>query len=253
MLTYPPAEFILLPGYVPFVKPINPGQNPPVPPGATAEQIWIIVLAHANNLWDFQIYRATDNALKQQLLAAVPLVVLQILQHPQLGFALVTMMTLLTHLRSVFGNIAPADIIADNNAMTSTIVWQPTMPIQNIWTTIKDMPDFAMAGGAPISEVLMVQVAYNNLKACGLFLEGCREWRKRLPTQNTYAELICFFEREDLDRNPVTASAFGFHGVMAATTKKLVSSEIQELQVTKLIMLEKQNGATLKQGQLSHS
>lgn len=236
VLTYPPVDFAALPGHIAFITPNNPGQNPVVPAGSTVEQIRVIIRAHSNDLLDFNTYRSVDNALKQLLLAACPLVFLAKLQHPNLGFARISTLAMLTHLWDTYGRITPADIMANNQALM-TVFWHPPVPIEELFTEISKLADYAVAGGAPISDIMIVQAAYNNIEATGLFTDDCKVWRNRDPVLKTYALLIEFFTRADLDRTRVTASSAGYHVANSAVVA--TAAELLNLQA-KVATLEKQ-------------
>ena len=239
VLSCPPAVFAALPGYVAFITPNNPGQSPTIPAGSTAERIRVIMQLHANELQDFNQYHAVDKALKQLLLAACPQIFLNKLQHPTLGFARVSTLAMMTHLWTTYGQITPGDILSNNQEMTK-ICWRPPKPIEELFARITEFADFATAGGAPISDLMIVQTAYMNLELSGLFTDDCKVWRGRDPAVQTYAHLVDFFTRADLDRNRVTAAAAGYHSANSAVVA--TATELLNLQA-KVANLEKQLAA----------
>jgi hypothetical protein len=84
---------------------------------------------------------------------------------------------------------------------------------------------------------MIVQAAYNNIEATGLFTDDCKVWRNRDPVLKTYALLIEFFTRADLDRTRVTASSAGYHVANSAVVA--TAAELLNLQA-KVATLEKQ-------------
>ena len=199
VLTYSPANLQALPNHVPFIIPLNPGQNPTVPAGATAEQIRVITRAHTNDMQDWNTYHSNDNALKQQLRAACPHLFLKTLMHTDLGFALVSTLTMLSHLWDTYGSITHADIMANNTTLT-TNDWGPPMPMEGLFTKITRCVNYAAAGGAPIIAVMVVQAAYNNIEVTGLFTDDCKVWRNKPVAEKTYTLLKEFFTNADQDR-----------------------------------------------------
>jgi hypothetical protein len=236
VLTYSPADLQALPNHVPFIIPLNSRQNPTVPAGATAKQIRVLTRAHTNDMQDWNTYPSTDNALKQQLLDACPHIFLETNMHTDLGVALVSTLTILTHLWDTYGSITHADIMANNTTLI-TNDWHPPMPMEGLFTKIICCVDYAAAGSAPISAVMAVQAAYNNIEATGLFTNDCKVWRNKPAAEKTYALLKEFFTNADQDHTRVTASAVDYHGANSATVA--TATELLSLQA-KVAALEKQ-------------
>ena len=61
-----------------------------------------------------------------------------------------------------------------NQQVMNTIFWKPPDPIQELFTTIMAQADFAVAGKAPISDIMIVQAAYMNLEMSGGFADDCK-------------------------------------------------------------------------------
>jgi hypothetical protein len=73
---------------VPFVIPVTPPANPP--PGATQPQITKNNRIHQRDANIYNLYVAVNNALRQQLLDAVPRIYVRALAHPMFAFSNVT-------------------------------------------------------------------------------------------------------------------------------------------------------------------
>jgi len=206
VLTCPTAVFTALAGDLEFDVPVHPGQAP-VLTGLDAAASNAAQYVHANALRDFQVYNLTSNALKAQLLQACPSIYLRALEHAHFGLTRVTPLEILTHLMTTYGQITPADALA-NGAALHTPFWNPPEPIETLFQTLQDRLDYAAAANAPISDATATQAAYNNLEATGLFRTYCETWRAT-PTQ-TFAACATFFKKADLDRQRVTAGAHGY-------------------------------------------
>ena len=114
------------------------------------------------------------------------------------GFALVSTLTMLTHLWDTHGSITHADIMANNSTLT-TNDWRPPMPTEGVFTKITCCVDYAAAGSAPISAVMVVQATYNNIKVTGLFTDDYKVWRNKSVAEKKYALLREFFTNVDQD------------------------------------------------------
>ena len=109
--------------------------------------------------------------------------------------------------------------MANQQAM-NTIFWKLPDPIQELFTKIMAHADFAFAGKAPISDIMIVQAAYMNLEMSGVFADDCIIWHKCDPLLITYDHLIAFFTECILDRTRVTAASAGYHMANSAVVAK---------------------------------
>ena len=130
-LTVSPAVFNTL-SAVAFVHPVNPGTNPVIPLGATTHVTSHLTCVFATQKAIFREHHATDNALKQQVIACVDGMYLQTLSHRVTGFANVTTRQFLVHLYAAL----PADLIANDTKMKSG--YDPNLPIESFINQIED-------------------------------------------------------------------------------------------------------------------
>jgi hypothetical protein len=84
------AKYCLQPGTIPFVKPTNPGEQPPHPPAATAPQMTEANRHHDYNIAKYAEYRLFMHSLKLQLINAIHSTYIEILRDPIFGLANVT-------------------------------------------------------------------------------------------------------------------------------------------------------------------
>ena len=81
-----------------FIRPANPGYLPVIPDPCTAAQTAEFVRQHTNLLRMFQETVNTDRALKQQILEVFDEEYTQAICDPNVGFANVNSMQMITHL-----------------------------------------------------------------------------------------------------------------------------------------------------------
>jgi ribosomal protein L9 len=83
---------------VPFIAPINPPVHPEHPAGSTAAQISEINRQHKEDKKNFRQYHAIDNALRNQLIAAVPHIYISTLSDDTVGFGNVTCLQIISRI-----------------------------------------------------------------------------------------------------------------------------------------------------------
>jgi hypothetical protein len=91
-----------------WVAPINPGVAPPaIAANASAAQVAANHNRYNNNLRVFRLYNNVQNALKQQLLAAIDDIYVRTLCNMHTGYTRVTVLQILTHLYTTYGRLTP--------------------------------------------------------------------------------------------------------------------------------------------------
>jgi hypothetical protein len=203
------AEYLAMAG-VAFIPPAAPAPLAHAV-GATAAQIIEDNRIHKSATGLFQQYHYTDQALRQQLIAATPEVYIQAVKDPLLGFGQVTTLTILTHLRTTYGEITAEDLEANQLHMATD--WNPPTPIEDLFEQLRSGEAFAVDGGDPPSEPRLVRLGYSLIQKTGLFEVACREWRYKPTADKTFANLQIHFKRGDRDRQlTITSGTAGYHG-----------------------------------------
>jgi hypothetical protein len=217
-LTMPAPEYLLLTG-VAFVAPVNPPILPVQQVGATAAQIAENLRIHKEAQASFKTYHDVDRALRNQLVAAVPISYTRAMHDPIIGFGTTTCKQLLVHLWDRYGRIKPAELNANTIRMKAQ--WTPPVPIEDLYTQLSDGRSFSHAGGDPITELTTVRWGYHNIESTGLFDVACREWRIRPPAEQTWINFQSHFLVASEDLNDTTGDA----GYTSNTSNAVVSQE----------------------------
>jgi hypothetical protein len=198
---------------VPFVIPVAPPADPE--PGTTQPQITENNRLHKRAVAIHSLYVAVNNALRRQLLDAVPRVYVRDLEHPQFAYSHVTCLDLLDHLWRNFGTISASDL--KNNIQSMYTPWNPADPIETIFHRLTDAIAYSTAGRDPISEAAAVRAGYDVLEHSGLFPRACETWRTASPDTHTLANLRTLFKVADTDRKrTVTTGALGYANALSA-------------------------------------
>ena len=207
-LCYPEAPYLLLPGAIAWVNPVHPGPAPVTPVNATAAQI-----TEANRLFlvaqnEYALYIATLSALRNCLIIAIPAQYIAMLKHPTLGFATVSPRAILAHINTQYGHVGPDDLTANDAKLKKP--WDPTEPIENLWTLLQQVQLFA-AGHSPITDDQLTRAAVETLEKSGVFAMEIRDWRKKPDDQKILANLYSDFSAANKERHrQMTASAAGY-------------------------------------------
>jgi hypothetical protein len=205
---------------IPFVIPVAPPADPE--PGTTQPQITENNRLHKRAVAIHSLYVAVNNALRRQILDAVPRVYVRDLEHPQFAYSHVSCRDLLDHLWRNFGTISASDL--KNNIQSMYTPWNPADPIETIFHRLTDAIAYSTAGRDPITEAAAVRAGYDVLEHSGLFPRACETWRTALPATHTLANLRAVFKVADTDRKrTVTTGSLGYANVLATAPLVLPS------------------------------
>jgi ribosomal protein S17E len=209
-LTVSPDVFNTL-SDIPFIAPLNPGPQPIIPEAATAAMLSALTRAHTENLRIWREYLATDKGLKQQLINSVDEMYYKTLRNRITGYASVTTRQILEHLYQTYGKISPADL-ADNDAKMKT-AYDPSQPIEALFDQIEEALDLAAAANAAYTSQQIVAYAYNIVFQTGVFADACRDWRRRIIAEKTWANFKTDFAvaHQELRESQLTAQGAGYH------------------------------------------
>jgi hypothetical protein len=244
VLTMTAASYLLLTP-IPFVPPVAPPIHPVLPAAPTAAQINAAEKQHMEDRRVFHVYQDTDRAIVRQLIAATHYSYISALAHPDIGFANVTALQIMQHLYDNYGVISIAQ--RQSNITRMNNVWQPPAPIETLFDQLQRGVAFAAATGEPIADATVARIGYNQILRTGLFAEACRDWRLRDEANQTYAEFLVHFKRQDRDR--LESATAGSQGYAALTCVEIAKPE-QEAQVNSATSLTADLAAILKELQL---
>ncbi len=196
-----------------FDIPQAPPSEPGIPVGATGAQTSELVRRHQVRLRDFQQYYDTDKALVRAIIAATPITYIETLSDPELGFAQVTALQLLTHLHTTYGAITAAD--RDSYHARMRTAWSPPTPIETLFKQLEEGKRMAALAKEPIADSQLVRIGQSLIFKTGLFPDGCREWRLKPDADQTWNEFKTHFARHDRDRlETATTASAGFAGAV---------------------------------------
>lgn len=197
-----------------FPVPPNPGSGPTIARAASDAAIKQAHFEYKTKKAEYDIYIATDRALKTQLIKAVPDMFFNILKDDDIGYASVTILQILTHLWDTYGTIDD-DQLAANIARMNT-PWSPPTPIDTLFTQLTIGKKFA-AEAEPISEASAIRTGVGIIEQNGLFPISCREWRGKTADNKKWTHFVEHFRlaEKEFNRSATTENA-GYHTANAA-------------------------------------
>lgn len=234
-----PAAYLARAG-TPFEPPMHPGPAPIHAIGATAGQITETNRQYNATLLEHSLYHQVSVELKRQLLAAVQPAYFRALEDADFGFADITPLMLLEHLKSTYGTLTPQDL--EFNRLTLSQPWDPDVPIEDLWCRIKEARRVANTANDNITETTAINLTLTMLETAGVLPDATRAWRLH-PLDNwtldRFTTELTTANRERLRQ--LTARMGGYHSANAAVrrqsiqpsgpptapTENIVSGEIQ--------------------------
>jgi hypothetical protein len=200
----------------PFAAPVHPGQPPVHAANSSNAQIHAADTAYERELAEFATYHTTKNALLALILAAVEPNYYNILKVPRLGYATVTPLAVLQHLKTTYGTITAQDL-RDNRTLLSA-PWDPADDITALWTRAAKCQGFARDTNEPLHDDTLMVLLLDALQASGVMTQYINEWNRRDTAEQTFANFKTHFNRANKVRlMETTVQQAGYHHANTAT------------------------------------
>jgi hypothetical protein len=110
-----------------------------------------------------------------------------------------------------YAMIAPTELTQNYERLNTP--YDPNQPIEALFQQIQDAQAFAVAGGQPYGEEMIVNVSYTLVFNTWLYPDACRAWQSRAIASKTWAQFkidVATDHREFRLTNQ-TAQQSGFH------------------------------------------
>jgi hypothetical protein len=123
---------------------------------------------------------------------------------------------ILMHLQQTYGFINPTQLVENYNKMTAPINFQD--PIEILFKKIEDWVRYANAGAQPYMEAQYASIAFLLILNTCAIPDACRDWKRRTPMNQTWAEFRREFDRAQREQMIIssTARGAGYHTVNVA-------------------------------------
>ncbi len=220
------AEYASVNNNVAFVAPTSPGEVPVHTGNPTAAQIAETNRIFQVNTNTFQVFQNTRTQLRSMIINATPDQYICALKHSITQYANVTPLQLMNHLKATYGAITSDDLTSNYERMTAP--WNPPTPIETLFNQLKEGKEFAQKGHERFENSQLMRLAYDNIKATGLFDVQCREWRHKSAAEKNYTNFVEFFTAAETDRNQNEATT-GSAGYSANAVREAVRDEFNTI------------------------
>jgi hypothetical protein len=107
--------------------------------------------------------------------------------------------------------IAPTELTQNYERLNTP--YDPNQPIETLFQQIQDARAFAVAGGQPYGNAMIINVAYTLIFNTGFFPDACRAKQSRAIAGKTWAKFKIYFARahREFRLTNQTAQQSGFH------------------------------------------
>jgi hypothetical protein len=194
-----------------FPVPNNPGASAEVVVGMTTAVISELTRLHREATQVYRTYHNVDLAIKKLILEAFDDAYLNALSDEVVGYANCTSLDLLTHILTFYAMIAPSELTQNYERLNTP--YDPNQPIETLFQQIQDARAFAVAGGQPYGNAMIINVAYTLVFNTVLFPDACRAWQSRAIAGKTWAQFKIDFatSHREFRLTNQTAQQSGFH------------------------------------------
>jgi hypothetical protein len=170
-----------------FPVPNNPGASTEVVAGMTAAVIAEMTRLHREATQVYCTYHNVDQAIKKLIIEAFDDTYLNALSDEVVGYANCTSLELLTHLLTFYTMIEPTELTQNCERLNTP--YDPNQPIETLFQQIQDARAFAVAGGQPYGNAMIINVDHTLIFNTGLIPDACRAWQSRAIAGKTWAQL----------------------------------------------------------------
>ena len=181
-----------------WINPVNPGQAPVIPAGATQHQIIQAQAQFDRDTKEWETFNSTGDALKRQIIAAVDTTYIASLEDPLFGFTNVSVHDILHHLETTYAALDPDALTANMEALRAP--WDPSETMEPLWQRGVNAQQMAQAGGNPITDGDLLLIFRDLLKSSGLFPLDIRDWDRLPAAQKTLANFKVVFTNANKER-----------------------------------------------------
>jgi hypothetical protein len=167
-----------------FNRPVHPGDTPPYVLGMGEVEREACKARWEYDTTVFLTCQRVEKILLSMLENALDTTYLSGIHDPAHGFGHRTIMDVFRYLFQTYGNIGPADIVANQAKMTAAV--DPNQPIAHLFKQIEDCQKFATAGQTAITPAQIVKAAETLILQTGKYTTAYREWLSLAEADKTY-------------------------------------------------------------------
>ena len=225
-LVLSPTQYAMI-SNTPFVRPAHPGPFF-YPPGTSDINIRLLRDNHAEATRVFREVVGVDNALRAQIVEAVEPQFLTALRNRQTNAINLPTHQILQFLYDEYGRVTP-QMLQDQETKLKNMAFDPTQPIDSLFTAIEELCDLAEAGGTPYTPAQCVNIAYVIINNTGCFTNAIREWIRKPTNQRSWVQFKIDFRRAQKEYKECTRHSAQDANFSANMIQEIVDGIKQEL------------------------
>ena len=144
-----------------------------------------LVYAHDEHIRVFHEVRGVEQALIQQIVAAVEEQYLVAMKERSTGQFTGHVQQILEYLLVTYVKISPSQL-NEFDKEVSEMHYDPVTPVNNVFNKIEDLLEYGDMATCPFTQPQAMSKAYNILNKTGKFRESIKEWNRRPALQHTH-------------------------------------------------------------------
>ena len=183
-LVLSPRRYALLSNAA-YNRPVHPGQLV-IPAGNTIHMARTMRDQHNDRQRVFREMVGVENALKQQIVAAVEPQYIQALRDPVTGKLNGTIYDIIKHLMDVYGRVSPQTLF-EQEQKVQNMIYDPQHPIDGVFTAIDELVNYSEAARVPYSQPQCINLGYRIINRTGMFQRWILDWNAKPQVQRNWA------------------------------------------------------------------
>ena len=231
-LVLSPRRYALL-SNAEYNRPIHPGQLV-IPPGTTLHMARTMRDQHTERSRVFREMIGVENALKQQIVAAVEPQYLQAMRDPVTGKLKGTIAEMIKHLLDVYGQVTPQTLF-EQEQKVQQMIYDPQHPIDGVYTAIDELVNYSEAARVPYSQAQCINLGYRIINRTGMFQRWILDWNSRPQAQRTWSNFKKHFRKAHQELKETTNMQIQDTTYHANAIKEMIQdlrTEIQQVNNT---------------------
>ena len=152
---------------MPSTRPNHPGQLV-IPAFTTLHMARTMQDQHTDRLRVFCEMIGVENALKQQIVAAVEPQYLQAMRDPVTGKLTGIIADIIKHLLDIYGRVTPQTLF-EQEQKVQQMIYDPQHHINGVYTAINELVNYSEAARVPYLQAQCINLGYRIINRTGMF------------------------------------------------------------------------------------
>ena len=168
----------------PYVRPVHPGTFV-LAGGEKRVQVDALQRTHDEIIRVFHEVRGVEQALIQQIVAAVDACYIISIRDRNTGQFTGNVLQILQYLQNTYGTISPSQLAVFQKEGTE-MHYDPVTPVDNIFNKIENLLEYGELAHCPFSQLQTIAIAYNLINKTGKFRESVQAWNRLTLIQQNW-------------------------------------------------------------------